>query len=66
MVLGKGHESGQDVAGVVHPFDDRERLRAALVEHLSGQAHSVRASGDGQVSGDGPGNGPGVTGGDFR
>ena len=62
MVLGKGHESGQDVAGVVHPFDDRERLRAALVEHLSGQAHSVRASGDGQVSGDGPG----VTGGNVR
>lgn len=23
LVAGKGHESGQDVAGVVHPFDDR-------------------------------------------
>ncbi len=22
-VLGKGHETGQDIAGVVHPFDDR-------------------------------------------
>jgi UDP-N-acetylmuramoyl-L-alanyl-D-glutamate--2,6-diaminopimelate ligase len=30
VVLGKGHESGQDIAGVVHPFDDRIHLRAAL------------------------------------
>ena len=30
VVVGKGHESGQEVAGVVHPFDDREELRAAL------------------------------------
>ena len=30
VVLGKGHESGQDIAGVVHPFDDRTELRAAL------------------------------------
>ena len=29
-VLGKGHETGQEVAGVVHPFDDRVVLRAAL------------------------------------
>jgi UDP-N-acetylmuramoyl-L-alanyl-D-glutamate--2,6-diaminopimelate ligase len=29
-VVGKGHESGQEVAGVVHPFDDREVLREAL------------------------------------
>ncbi|MDP9398559.1 MAG: UDP-N-acetylmuramoyl-L-alanyl-D-glutamate--2,6-diaminopimelate ligase, partial [Actinomycetota bacterium] len=29
-VLGKGHEPGQEVAGVVHPFEDREVLRAAL------------------------------------
>ena len=26
-VLGKGHESGQEVAGVIHPFDDREVIR---------------------------------------
>lgn len=26
-VLGKGHESGQEVSGVVHPFDDREVIR---------------------------------------
>ncbi|HEX6232314.1 MAG TPA: UDP-N-acetylmuramoyl-L-alanyl-D-glutamate--2,6-diaminopimelate ligase [Jiangellaceae bacterium] len=29
-VLGKGHEQGQEVAGVVHPFDDRRMLREAL------------------------------------
>jgi UDP-N-acetylmuramoyl-L-alanyl-D-glutamate--2,6-diaminopimelate ligase len=29
-VLGKGHERGQEVAGVVEPFDDREELAAAL------------------------------------
>ena len=23
MILGKGHETGQEVAGVVYPFDDR-------------------------------------------
>ncbi len=32
LVAGKGHEQGQEVAGVVHPFDDRAALRAALVE----------------------------------
>ena len=30
MVAGKGHESGQEVAGVVTPFDDRVVLRQAL------------------------------------
>ncbi len=30
VVAGKGHESGQEVAGVVTPFDDRLVLRAAL------------------------------------
>ena len=30
LVAGKGHEQGQEVAGVVHPFDDRAALRAAL------------------------------------
>jgi UDP-N-acetylmuramoyl-L-alanyl-D-glutamate--2,6-diaminopimelate ligase len=32
LVAGKGHESGQEIAGVVHPFDDRDVLRAALRE----------------------------------
>ncbi|MDN5795241.1 MAG: UDP-N-acetylmuramoyl-L-alanyl-D-glutamate--2,6-diaminopimelate ligase [Intrasporangium sp.] len=31
VVLGKGHESGQEVGGVVRPFDDREAVRLALV-----------------------------------
>jgi UDP-N-acetylmuramoyl-L-alanyl-D-glutamate--2,6-diaminopimelate ligase len=30
LVAGKGHEQGQEVAGVVHPFDDRVVARAAL------------------------------------
>ena len=30
LVLGKGHEQGQDISGVIHPFDDREELRRAL------------------------------------
>ena len=29
-VVGKGHETGQDVGGVVHPFDDRDELAEAL------------------------------------
>jgi UDP-N-acetylmuramoyl-L-alanyl-D-glutamate--2,6-diaminopimelate ligase len=30
VIAGKGHEQGQDVAGVVTPFDDREVAREAL------------------------------------
>jgi UDP-N-acetylmuramoyl-L-alanyl-D-glutamate--2,6-diaminopimelate ligase len=30
VIAGKGHETGQDVGGVVHPFDDRREARAAL------------------------------------
>ena len=32
VVAGKGHEQGQEIAGVVHPFSDRDELRAALLE----------------------------------
>ena len=32
-VVGKGHESGQEIGGVVHPFDDRSELAQAL--HLA-------------------------------
>ena len=35
VILGKGHESGQETAGVVHPFDDRAQLRAALSERTA-------------------------------
>lgn len=30
VVLGKGHEKGQEIAGVKHPFDDRDAVRSAL------------------------------------
>ena len=30
VVLGKGHEKGQEIRGVKHPFDDRDAVRAAL------------------------------------
>ncbi|HSR25063.1 MAG TPA: cyanophycin synthetase, partial [Candidatus Eisenbacteria bacterium] len=30
VVAGKGHEQGQEVAGTVHPFDDRVVLRDAI------------------------------------
>ena len=30
VIAGKGHEQGQDIGGVVHPFDDRDVARAAL------------------------------------
>ena len=30
VVAGKGHETGQEIDGTVHPFDDRDELRAAL------------------------------------
>ncbi|NIZ93666.1 UDP-N-acetylmuramoyl-L-alanyl-D-glutamate--2,6-diaminopimelate ligase [Kineococcus rubinsiae] len=45
LLAGKGHESGQEVAGVTTPFDDREVAAAALhawraqhVEHVSSPA----------------------------
>nr|HQV20411.1 UDP-N-acetylmuramoyl-L-alanyl-D-glutamate--2,6-diaminopimelate ligase [Gordonia sp. (in: high G+C Gram-positive bacteria)] len=30
VVAGKGHETGQEIAGVKHPFDDRVELASAL------------------------------------
>lgn len=30
VVAGKGHETGQEINGVLHHFDDREQVRAAL------------------------------------
>jgi UDP-N-acetylmuramoyl-L-alanyl-D-glutamate--2,6-diaminopimelate ligase len=35
VVAGKGHEQGQEIGGVVQPFDDRTVLRDAL-EELTG------------------------------
>ncbi|MEO6997301.1 MAG: UDP-N-acetylmuramoyl-L-alanyl-D-glutamate--2,6-diaminopimelate ligase [Terracoccus sp.] len=36
IVLGKGHEKGQEIDGVTHPFDDRDALLAALSAATSG------------------------------
>jgi UDP-N-acetylmuramoyl-L-alanyl-D-glutamate--2,6-diaminopimelate ligase len=32
VIAGKGHESGQTIAGVTHPFDDREVARTIVAE----------------------------------
>lgn len=32
VIAGKGHEQGQDVGGVVHPFSDADELAAAIEE----------------------------------
>ena len=42
LVAGKGHERGQEVAGTVHPFDDREVLAEAL---RSGSAQESTGNG---------------------
>jgi UDP-N-acetylmuramoyl-L-alanyl-D-glutamate--2,6-diaminopimelate ligase len=42
-VLGKGHERGQEVAGIVSPFDDRVELSAALGERFAGVGASARS-----------------------
>ena len=34
VVAGKGHERGQEINGIVHPFDDRDVLAAAIDERL--------------------------------
>jgi UDP-N-acetylmuramoyl-L-alanyl-D-glutamate--2,6-diaminopimelate ligase len=34
LVAGKGHETGQEVAGVVYPFADSDVLRRAIEEHV--------------------------------
>lgn len=36
VIAGKGHEQGQNVAGEVQPFDDREVVRDALRRHVKG------------------------------
>jgi UDP-N-acetylmuramoyl-L-alanyl-D-glutamate--2,6-diaminopimelate ligase len=41
LVAGKGHETGQEVAGTLHPFDDRAVLREALRAAGRGGADTV-------------------------
>ena len=36
VVLGKGHEKGQEIHGVKHPFDDRDAVRSALTAAMVG------------------------------
>jgi UDP-N-acetylmuramoyl-L-alanyl-D-glutamate--2,6-diaminopimelate ligase len=36
VVAGKGHETTQEIDGMVVPFDDREVARAALARRSSG------------------------------
>ncbi|WP_084478878.1 UDP-N-acetylmuramoyl-L-alanyl-D-glutamate--2,6-diaminopimelate ligase [Nocardia jejuensis] len=40
LVAGKGHETGQEISGVKHPFDDREVLVAALSRKTRDLTHS--------------------------
>jgi UDP-N-acetylmuramoyl-L-alanyl-D-glutamate--2,6-diaminopimelate ligase len=40
LVAGKGHETGQEVAGTVHPFDDREVLREVLADVVGIGTHA--------------------------
>jgi UDP-N-acetylmuramoyl-L-alanyl-D-glutamate--2,6-diaminopimelate ligase len=54
VVLGKGHETGQEIAGVVHPFDDRAELRAALFEHAAQADRGVGHEGAGHAAVDVP------------
>ena len=35
LIAGKGHETGQEVAGVLHPFDDRAVARTSIREELA-------------------------------
>ncbi|WP_344414197.1 UDP-N-acetylmuramoyl-L-alanyl-D-glutamate--2,6-diaminopimelate ligase [Amycolatopsis minnesotensis] len=38
LIAGKGHETGQDFGGVVHPFSDRDELEAAIRHRLGAHA----------------------------
>jgi len=42
IIAGKGHELGQEIAGVVHPFSDRVELTAALRVFHAGPGEGAR------------------------
>ncbi len=50
MILGKGHERGQEFSGFTLPFDDREVAREALRAHL-GQVEGRRRPGSSEAVG---------------
>lgn len=43
LVAGKGHERGQEIAGVVHPFDDRSVVAGALRAVAAERAEEIGA-----------------------
>ncbi|WP_374228520.1 UDP-N-acetylmuramoyl-L-alanyl-D-glutamate--2,6-diaminopimelate ligase [Streptomyces sp. CNQ085] len=49
LVAGKGHELGQDVAGVVRPFDDREVLREAVERTMAARRDAADDGRDGNT-----------------
>jgi UDP-N-acetylmuramoyl-L-alanyl-D-glutamate--2,6-diaminopimelate ligase len=51
LVAGKGNESGQEVAGVVHPFSDRDEIVSAWRERGSGEHRVRREEGAGATNG---------------
>ncbi|MEQ6903680.1 UDP-N-acetylmuramoyl-L-alanyl-D-glutamate--2,6-diaminopimelate ligase, partial [Nocardioides sp. YIM 152588] len=55
VVAGKGHETGQEIAGVVHPFDDREVVAALLAERARRDAADRMAEEVAEEMGDQPG-----------
>ena len=46
VVAGKGHETGQEVDGVVHPFDDRDVVRELLGSQPTGSVVAPGRSGN--------------------
>ncbi|MCK1796359.1 UDP-N-acetylmuramoyl-L-alanyl-D-glutamate--2,6-diaminopimelate ligase [Streptomyces sp. XM4193] len=50
VVAGKGHEQGQDIAGVIRPFDDREVLRETIRAAAGSDEGASGASGAGSES----------------
>lgn len=53
LVAGKGHESGQEVAGVVHPFDDRQVAHEELERLLEVAPRRRRSEAQDQQDTDG-------------
>ncbi|QIS10940.1 UDP-N-acetylmuramoyl-L-alanyl-D-glutamate--2,6-diaminopimelate ligase [Nocardia arthritidis] len=48
LIAGKGHEPGQEIRGVKHPFDDRDVLAAAIDRRLGQTTHPGQATHPGE------------------